>query len=197
MFMGVVFPVSAPSTATFAPEGKEVIFREPLPVCACRPEQSKQTASSLDAKIRNLCISKSSMIFNKNLCCTLFWQFAAKHHSKKFLKKDLCSRDNRRRSKKRLRGGAGTKRFDKRSGRWSLSGLQLRGRHVRPQAAAVALQRRRSHKPASAAYSGPTPIPSNSRESECSARHRPATRRSPAVRRMEHSGGCCASLLQR
>ena len=35
MLMGVTLPVSTPSTETFAPEGKEVIFNEPFPLPSC------------------------------------------------------------------------------------------------------------------------------------------------------------------
>jgi hypothetical protein len=34
MLIGVTFPVSAPSTETLAPVGKEVTFNEPFPSCA-------------------------------------------------------------------------------------------------------------------------------------------------------------------
>jgi len=35
--MGVTLPVSFPSTATFAPDGNDVTFSEPLPLPSCAP----------------------------------------------------------------------------------------------------------------------------------------------------------------
>ena len=45
MFIGVTFPVSAPSTATFAPEGNEVTFSEPFCALAL-PGVSKSAADN-------------------------------------------------------------------------------------------------------------------------------------------------------
>jgi len=56
MLMGVTLPVFTPSTATFAPEGKDVILSEPLPVCACRHALRMQTANNLTAINFNFCM---------------------------------------------------------------------------------------------------------------------------------------------
>src|SRR5215813_1285697 len=82
--MGVIFPVFTPSTLTFAPEGKEVTFREPLPLCPYRPADSKHTANALEIMFMNFCIQSSKYRLQKNLHCNLYWQFDSGHHRKNF-----------------------------------------------------------------------------------------------------------------
>ena len=82
--MGVIFPVFTPSTLTFAPEGNDVTFREPLPLCAERPADSKHTANALEIMFMNFCIQSSKYRLQKNLHCNLYWQFAIRHHKETF-----------------------------------------------------------------------------------------------------------------
>jgi len=46
MLIGVVFPVSTPSMATRAPDGKDVTFSAPLPDCAATAVEQNATSAS-------------------------------------------------------------------------------------------------------------------------------------------------------
>src|SRR5688572_12247119 len=64
MLIGVVLPVSTPSTLTLAPDGKEVTFSEP--VCASRVPALRQIAISSYTNIDNRRIFQSSVFVQGN-----------------------------------------------------------------------------------------------------------------------------------
>jgi hypothetical protein len=57
MLIGVTLPVSIPSTTTRAPEGKEVTFSEPLPLCAYSDALKQQAAIIVNTRIISRCMT--------------------------------------------------------------------------------------------------------------------------------------------
>src|SRR6516225_2093352 len=52
--IGVTLPVSVPSTETFAPEGNDVTFNEPLPLCAAAAPGNSRSPTASAPSQRNL-----------------------------------------------------------------------------------------------------------------------------------------------